>query len=112
VGLDQWRDVEKEVNAFQRSGSWSVRSDVRTDEGFPWLQISLCKETGTNIFVQGMADLNEVSFGVLQPQGGTTWRRDFRALYERVNARWPGKITFKDEQGSPAPTPEWATEQR
>jgi hypothetical protein len=108
VGVDQWRNVEAEVERFRRSGDWSVRSDVRTDEGFPWLQISLCKETGTNIFVQGMADFGEVNFGVYQPQGGDTWRRDFHVLYERINARWPTKVTFKDGQGRQIGTPEWA----
>ena len=108
VGVDQWRNVEGEVETFRRSGDWSVRSDVRTDPGYPWLQISLCKEPGTNIFVQGMADFNEVSFGVYQPQGGPTWRRDFRALYERINARWPTKVTFKDGQGRQTSTPDWA----
>ena len=109
VGVDQWRDVEAEVERFRRSGDWSVRSYVRTDEGFPWLQISLCKEAGTNIFVQGMADFGEVSFDVYQPQGGDTWQRDFRALYDRITARWPTKVTFKDGQGRQAGTPEWAT---
>jgi hypothetical protein len=108
VGVDQWRNVEGEVENFRRSGDWSVRSDVRTDPGFPWLQISLCKEPGTNIFVQGTADFNEVSFGVYQPQGGSTWRRDFRALYQRIKARWPTKVTFKDGQGRQTGTPEWA----
>ena len=107
VGIDQWRNVEAEVERFRRSGDWSVRSDVRTDEGFPWLQISLCKETGTNIFVQGMADFG-VIFGVYQPQGGETWRRDFRALYERINERWPTKVRFRDGQGRETDTPEWA----
>lgn len=109
VGVDQWRNVEAEVHRFRHSDDWSVRSDVRTDEGFPWLQISLCKETGTNIFVQGMADLGEVNFGVYQPQGGDTWRRDFRALYERISARWPTEVTFRDDQGRETGTPEWTT---
>ena len=91
VGVDQWRNVESEVERFRRSGDWSVRSEVRTDEGFPWLQISLCKEAGTNIFVQGMEDFGEVNFGVYQPQGGDTWRQDFRALYDRISARWPSR---------------------
>lgn len=109
VGVDQWRNVEAEVDRFRRSGDWSARSDVRTDEGFPWLQISLCKEPGTNIFVQGMADFNEVNFGVYQPQGGDTWRRDFRSLHDLISARWPGKVTFKDDQGRQTRPPEWAT---
>jgi hypothetical protein len=69
VGVDQWRDVESEVEKFRRSGDWSVRSDVRTDKGFPWFQISLCKEPGTNIFVQGQPDFSEVSFGVYTAAG-------------------------------------------
>jgi hypothetical protein len=109
VGVDQWRNVEAELERFRRSGDWAARSDVRTDESFPWLQISLCKETGTNIFVQGMADLNEVSFGVYQPQSGDTWRRDFRSLYDLISARWPARVTFKDDQGQQTGTPEWAT---
>lgn len=112
VGVDQWRDVESEVEKFQRSGDWSVRSDVRTDKGFPWFQISLCKEPGTNIFVQGMADFGEITFGVYQPQGGDTWRRDFRALYDRISARWPTKVMFKDGQGRQTGTPEWATSKK
>lgn len=68
VGVDQWRNVEVEVDRFRRSGDWLVRNDVRTDKGFPWLQISLCKETGTNIFVQGISEFNEVSFMSINPR--------------------------------------------
>ena len=112
VGLGEWRNVADEVERFGRSGDWSVRSDVRIDADFPWFQISLCKETGTNILVQGLEDFGQVSFGVYQPQGGPTWRADFRALYQRISARWPDRIGFTDGQGRPAKAPEWATEQR
>ena len=112
VGVEQWPVVEREMENFRRSGQWSVRSDVRTDKGFPWLQISLCKKVGTNIFVQGMADFNQVSFGVYQPQGGVTWRGDFRALYHRINERWPTKVTFTDGEGRQTSTPEWATAEK
>lgn len=109
VGVEEWRNVEAEMEKFQHSGNWSVRSDIRTDESFPWLQISLCKEPGTNISVDGIADFNEVNFSVFQPQGGSMWRRDFRALYERISARWPTKIEFKNGQGEQTTAPDWAT---
>lgn len=112
VGIEEWRNIEYEMEKFQRSGGWSVRSDVRPDESFPWLQISLCKEPGTSIFVQGLADFNEISFGVYQPQGGSTWRRDFRALYERIGARWPTKIVFKNGQGEQTGPPEWVAAEK
>jgi hypothetical protein len=112
VGVDQWRHVEKELDAFRRSGGWSVRSDVRPDDSFPWLQISLCREPGTNIFVSGLADRDEINFGVYQPQGGSSWRPDFRALYDRINARWPTKIVFKDDQGNPTTAPAWVAREQ
>ncbi len=112
VGIEEWRNVKKEMDAFRRSGDWSVRSDVRTDKSFPWLQISLCQEPGTNIFVQGIESFNVVNFGVYQPQGGETWRRDFRALYERISARWPNKVVFNDGQGQQTGRPEWATAEK
>jgi hypothetical protein len=109
VGVDQWPSIATEVAAFGRSGNWSTTSDVRTDKTFPWLQISLCKEPGTNIFVQGLLDSNEVSFAVYQPQGGSSWLPTFRALYERINARWPARVAFRDEHGNQISAPEWAT---
>lgn len=109
VGVDQWQAVAVEVERFQRADDWSVRSDVRIDGDFPWLQISLCKETGTNIFVQGMADLGEVKFGIYRPQHGEQWRQEFRTLYERISVRWPNKVSFEDDQGRQTSLPEWAT---
>jgi hypothetical protein len=108
VGVDQWREVEREMETFQRLGRWSIRSDVRTDDGFPWLQISLCKEPGTNIFVHSMPDGNEVMFAVYQPQGGSSWHSDFRGLHDRINSRWPNKISYRDGHGMSISTPEWA----
>ena len=58
--------------------------------------------------MQGIESFNEVNFGVYQPQGGETWRQDFRALYERINARWPNKVVFKDGQGQQIRPPKWA----
>lgn len=109
---DQWPGVANEVEGFGRSGNWSVRSDVRTNPNFQWLQVSLCKEPGTNIMVQGMPD-NEVHFGVYRPQGGSSWERDFGVLYDRISARWPGKIVFRDGHGRDIAAPEWiAREQK
>jgi hypothetical protein len=112
VGVDQWREVEREMEAFRRSGGWSIRSDVRTDAGFPWLQISVCKEPGTDIFVQGMPDENEVIFGVYQPQGGSDWQVEFRALHDRISARWPDKISYRDGYGVTIGTPDWAVKEQ
>lgn len=112
AGVDQWRNIEREVGIFGRAGNWSIRSDVRTDEGFPWFQISLCKEPGTDIFVQGMPDGNEVIFSVTQPQGGSGWQTDFRTLHDRISARWPNKISYRDGHGMTISAPAWVGNQK
>jgi hypothetical protein len=112
VGRNEWPMVEQEIEAFGRAGEWSVRGSLSTDDSISWLQVSLCKEPGTQILVTGLADLNQVSFSVYQPQGGSTWRRDFRALHDRIRARWPVRIMFKDEQGKPTSAPEWAVREQ
>lgn len=112
AGVDQWQKIEREVDAFGREGNWSVRSDVRTDGGFPWFQISLCKEPGTDILVQGMPDGNSVIFSVMQPQGGTGWQTDFRMLHDRISGSWPNKVSYRDIHGMPIGAPAWVGSQR
>jgi hypothetical protein len=102
-----WRSIAGEVEAFGRAGGWSILSDVRPDGGFQWFQISLCKEPGTNIAVDGMADWRQVSFTVYQPQGGSSWRAPFAELYARVRRRWPDRIQFRGPRGEPTGPPAW-----
>ncbi len=107
VGVDEWRAIESEMEQFRRAGEWLIRSDVRTDESFRWLQISMCRQSGTNIFVQGLPDQSEVSFFIFQPQGGSSWEQDFQTLYKRISGRWPTKIVFEDHQGRESSPPDW-----
>jgi hypothetical protein len=103
----EWQSIASEVEAFGRSRGWAIISDVRPDGGFQWFQMSLCMEPGTNISVQGMADLGRVSFAVYQPQGGPSWREPFVELYSRIRRRWPGRIQFQGAQGQPIGPPAW-----
>lgn len=105
VDIDQWHDVEREMVALRDSGDWSFYGKVRTDDGFPWLQFSLCREPGTNIVVNGLPEQRRISFSVFQPQGGTDWEPAFRTLYERVRARWPNNIEFTNKQGGKMDAP-------
>ena len=108
VGLDQWSLIEAELQEFGHAGGWSIRSDVRMDPGFPWLQISLCRAVGTQVLVQGLADRREVFVGVYYPQLGQGWQPDFRALHHKLEARWPGQIAYRDGQGRQIARPAWA----
>lgn len=107
VDMDQWRAVAEELNDFGRAGRWSIRSDVRPSKEFSWFQVSLCKEPGTEISA-GQFMASEISFFVMQPQGGQSWQPAFRALYQRMEARWPGRISFSDGNGNKTPIPDWA----
>jgi hypothetical protein len=104
AGPREWRSIAAEVEAFARAGGWSIMSDVRPDDDFQWFQISLCREPGTNISVDAMPDLQLVSFAVFQPQGGTSWRAPFAALYARIHRRWPGRVRVQRPHAAP-PTP-------
>jgi hypothetical protein len=108
IGADQWRTLGQEIEAFQQSGKWSIRGDPRSSDGHAGLQISLCKEPGTNILVIASPGLNEVGISVYQPQGGSSWMPEFRALYQRMKARWPNDIIFTDREGRETRPPEWA----
>jgi hypothetical protein len=107
VGVNEWQNVQTEVEEFGREGRWSIRADVRPDEDFRWLQISLCKEPGTSFLVQGYPEIGEVNFTVYQPQGGSGWQRDFRVLYDRMERRWPSKIAFQNARGQSTGPPAW-----
>ena len=110
--VEQWRNIEREVDAFGRAGNWSIRSDVRTDERFPSFQISLCREPGTNILILGMADQKAVIFTVYQSQGGSGWLLDFRRLHEHIRARWPDNISYRDAHGMTISSPAWIGNQQ
>ncbi|HEX8444071.1 MAG TPA: hypothetical protein VF631_10550 [Allosphingosinicella sp.] len=107
VGTEEWRAVAQEVEAFGREKGWSIISDVRPDESFQWFQISMCQEPGTNILVQGSPEFREVSFGVYQPQAGTSWRVPFVELYTRIWRRWPDRIEFTGDVGQQIEPPRW-----
>lgn len=109
VGTDQWRAVETEMLAFRAWAGWQYQGKVRTDDGFPWLQLSLCHEPGTNILVTGLHEQGEVAFFLYQPKERAGWESELRMLYERIRARWPESIEFRDSRGGETTAPPaWA----
>lgn len=108
VGVDQWRRAERIVHNFGTENDWNISSDVRPDDDFKWFQMSLCREPGTQIAVQGYADFGTVSVAVMQPQGGDSWRKPFAALLARVETAWPKSVEFKGPTGQATTRPNWA----
>ena len=108
VGPDQWRRAERIVHDFGTEYDWDTFSDVRPDEDFKWFQMSLCREPGTQIAVQGYAEFGTVSVAVMQPQGGDSWRKPFATLLARVETAWPESVEFQGPTGQAIGRPNWA----
>jgi hypothetical protein len=101
VPLSEWRAVEAEIRSFANEGDWQMRADVRPNYDFPWFQISLCHETGTNILIlHGIPSESRLSISVFQPQLGNSWQTSLKRLQDGLERRWPGKISY--DKNSPS----------
>ncbi|MEM9880790.1 MAG: hypothetical protein AAF862_16100, partial [Pseudomonadota bacterium] len=108
VQRSDWLDVAAELNDFAQEFDWSVRSDVRPEAKYPWFQISLCQEPGLNIFIGRYFNDGTLRFSVYDPEHVNIWQRSFGRLYQRIEARWPGRTGFKDLKQQPIEVPTWA----
>lgn len=107
VGPDQWRHAERIIHDFGVRGDWDILSDVRPDGDFKWFQMSLCREPGTQISVQGLAEMGTVYISVFQPQGGNSWREPFGALFDTIEANWPQSLEFQSVSGETISRADW-----
>lgn len=105
VTMAEWRDVEAEFEQFASESGWDMKADVRPNFDFPWFQISVCSEPGTEISAhKGMLDTGQLWIFVMQPQGGNGWQAPLKRIQERLERRWPGKINYEGN----TPLPPWA----
>jgi hypothetical protein len=108
VGPDQWERAEKIIRTFGTEGDWSILSDVRPADDFKWFQMSLCRELGTQISVNGIVAFGTVGITIVQPQGGESWRGPFAELLRRIESEWPQSVEFQGPQGQKVTRPGWA----
>ena len=105
VTMNEWSAVQSELDRFARENGWHTRADVRPDPGFPWFQVSLCREPGTEIFIHNAGfEENQMSVSVFQPQGGDSWQTPMRMLQDQFERRWPGRTGYDEYD----PRPPWA----
>jgi hypothetical protein len=107
VSLGEWSAVQDELDLFANVHRWQRQADVRPDQGFPWFQVSLCREPGTNIFITKGMEADDLSIFVFQPQGGDSWEAPLRRLQEHLERRWPGRTSYGYGPGA-SPRPPWA----
>lgn len=110
AGKDQWPKVETILDHFQRSNDWAIRSDVRLNNDFPWFQVSICEEPGTQIFVQGLLDFggrDEVRFYAFTFGNGTEWKDAFRSIHDAVKLEQLGELEYEHGEEWSADPPAW-----
>lgn len=108
VGPDQWKRAEGIIHGFGTKRGWDVFSEVLADDDFKWFQMSLCREPGTQIAVQGLSEFGLVSISVFQPQGGNSWRLPFVTLLGSIEEAWPKSVEFQGPTGAKINRPDWA----
>jgi len=110
AGKDQWPKVEAILGEFQRSNDWAVQSDVRLGDDFPWFQVSVCEEPGTQIFVHGLLDFggrDEVRFDAFTFANGAEWQDALRSIHDAVKSQQLGEVEYKHGEEWPSDPPAW-----
>lgn len=93
VPVADWALLRRELVRYAHDGGWRVWSDVRADPSYPWFEVSVCREPGTELFfLLNPQKSNTVEVDVYQPQGGNGWRPAVQAMQARIARRWPGSI--------------------
>ncbi|MEM9084333.1 MAG: hypothetical protein AAGB23_00240 [Pseudomonadota bacterium] len=106
AGKDHWPKVEAILEEYQRSNDWAIRSDVRLGDDFPWFQVSVCEEPGTQIFASGYLDFggrDEVRFDAFTFADGAEWEDALRSIHNAVESQSLGELEYKHGE-------EWSTE--
>ena len=110
---EQWPDLVREFEDFNREQGWSIRTDMSPPSEYRQLNISSCGPAGTDVTAlavkSSVSDVftGKVMITVAQPQGGNSWREPARNLVRRLMLRWPGHVRFKDEKGGDRVLPAW-----
>jgi len=50
VPVGDWALLRGELVRYAEASGWQVWSDVRADPSFPWFEVSLCRQSGTEVF--------------------------------------------------------------
>jgi hypothetical protein len=117
IGVEEreWEDVSNVLEDFAQARRWSFgKSHVNDTPGFRALDISLCTEPGTNIYLLGrrypepgiLPWGSKLSMQVYQPQGGDDWMAPAKDLTTILAKRWPGRLEFW-KGGYVIPPPDW-----
>jgi hypothetical protein len=99
----QWPALRDEFRQFARDNGWSFELGQGEYYRPALLDVDICTEAGTQISAMPSDESsNDIPITVYQPQGGSDWQASFRALQRRIEARWPGVVSYPFQ-----PPPPW-----
>jgi hypothetical protein len=98
VTMQDWPIIQQTLATFARERGWSVREDVRIDPGFPWFQISMCREPGIHILANVIDEWGKVYISIYDSGGSGEWRGEVAELRARFEALWPGQLQGESDR--------------
>jgi len=116
VPSSEWPEVEQVFRDFANDNGWSIRSgENNINGGYRWLE--LCDDALTTINVGNVLEDHTVNFRIIRNEYGEPrrngWRIFYRAIHERLEAHWPGRMTYvqgdnrEPNLGEAIERPEW-----
>ena len=103
-----WPMLSRALRQFADAGHWSFRDSAPSSPDMQWFDASLCTEAGTQIqMLNGSTRNDNIVFSVFQPQGGESWKQPVHALQRKLEALWPGAVSYPP---GVQPHPPWPVE--
>lgn len=117
IGWEEWPALAEALESYANERGMFYRSSGVGPRGsFQTAYLSVCDESGVLISVNEMRSMRNraddpfADFGVGVPvyeaKMGSGWQQTTIALIDRLEARWPGKVRFRDGVGNLVPKPE------
>jgi len=115
IPVEDWPRLTRLFEEFGAANDLSFRNSNRDHPGtVRVLGLSLCNDRGLNIHAieqhwersGNSVPKDGVSLGIFELRDGSNWKHAARALIAELEARWPGKVQFKDKLGRIVPMPD------
>jgi hypothetical protein len=116
IPVDDWPRLTRLFEEFGAANDLSFRNSNHDQPGtVRVLGLSLCSDDGLNIHAieqhwersgNSVPEKEGVFLGIYELREGSNWTHAARALLAELEARWPGKVQFKDGRGRIIPEPD------
>lgn len=116
IALEDWPRLTRLFEDFGAANDLSFRNSNHDQPGtVRVLGLCLCSDHGLNIHAieqhwersgNSLPEKHGIALGIYEPREGSNWTHAARELIAKLEARWPGKVQFKDRLGRTIPQPD------